>query len=880
MKKTIVTSIGMLTVTGIGVGVANSQVDASELSTEKEVQKAVVQSSTEETVKDKEQQVRTQEKIVQEKQQTLDVAKGTKNQIDQAVKDQQTTVSKNEAVVKSKETMVKDAQQTVDEAKKVVEEATPEAIGKAKDQVTANTQAVVDQQKQVDQAQTDVNQQRTVVNEKKKETNDAKAQNEKDNQATKDAEKELAETKQLAKRAKEEKVKVEQEQRAKEANVVTKTKEEMVAKNQANQDQQAVNKQEVVVSDYEKQVERAKARTEEQQKDLETKKQEVNANQKLTLQAKDKLDQAKEALKGYKGIVLPKNFTPDYYKKLSESEKQALEQEGLTINSVFPANKSDEEKKKIFIDIKNPTSEQKRHISEYGVGILNEVREKMGLKKLSVSNQAIQFAWDVAKYSDPTHYMHDERAINQAAKENGFKQYPGQNFYENLGIGHFSIIDGKVSLYDIEQAFRKLLVNMLLNDGKTYGHLDSLMDPDSVSMAFSISGEGYAGKTHIISFKKDRLLDQSSYEEGTVPVFKTKNQLEQEVTRAEEKWHEAQEKEKQAIQAQEVSAKALNDAKAAQRNLEQELISQQDQLAKLKTVLEKSTMVLASKTKATSDAKVSLMETKARLDKIQALIDNQDNVLQELVKKVDQAKIIEQESAFVLRGLMKEQEVEQAKLNDFTKDLETAKAKVLILQARLANSQRFLSRLEQAQPNYEQALKGLEQAKLEFDLAQNQYQDSVIHLDQLKKEQIQANGRYETAQNELKQAKLLFNQFRESLQQAKTTFMEEKRRAAVEKQVMAEQERLARQTSVQQKMLATTPTLIRNDHQQSAKVNHLNTIEQGKENSTRNLSRITIPTNALPKTGEVKFEQASMFGLLLSMFGITGWLGMRKREQE
>lgn len=62
-----------------------------------------------------------------------------------------------------------------------MDEATPSAIEKAKEQVATDTQAVDDQQKVVDQAQTDVNQQQAVVDEKAKETTAAKVQNEKIN---------------------------------------------------------------------------------------------------------------------------------------------------------------------------------------------------------------------------------------------------------------------------------------------------------------------------------------------------------------------------------------------------------------------------------------------------------------------------------------------------------------------------------------------------------------------------------------------------------------------------------------------------------------------------------------------------------------------------
>ena len=89
------------------------------------------------------------------------------------------------------------------------------------------------------------------------------------------------------------------------------------------------------------------------------------------------------------------------------------------------------------------------------VGLINDVREKLGLQKLKISNQAMRFAWDVAKYDNPKEFDHDVNAINRAAKENGFKEYPGQNFYENLSMGYFETINGTISQLE----FEKLLEN-------------------------------------------------------------------------------------------------------------------------------------------------------------------------------------------------------------------------------------------------------------------------------------------------------------------------------------------------------------------------------------------------------------------------------------
>ena len=73
-----------------------------------------------------------------------------------------------------------------------------------------------------------------------------------------------------------------------------------------------------------------------------------------------------------------------------------------------------------------------------------------------VSDQSIKFAWDVAKYSDTGEYMHDVTAINKAAKENGFKEYPGMNYYENLGGRVLRNREGKVSKYDSSKSCREM----------------------------------------------------------------------------------------------------------------------------------------------------------------------------------------------------------------------------------------------------------------------------------------------------------------------------------------------------------------------------------------------------------------------------------------
>ncbi|MEB7428268.1 SEC10/PgrA surface exclusion domain-containing protein, partial [Enterococcus faecalis] len=611
MERKVKVGLGIVAVTGLGVSVGGQQVQAAEtVNTENsstEVAKEAVTSkqTAPQIIAEKQQAVDTQKEVVAQEQAVTDRTKQQSMAADQAVKEQQAVVSKGETAVKAQKTTVKEAQQAVEEAKKVVDEATPEAIGKAKEQVATDTQAVDDQQKVVDQAQTDVHQQQAVVEEKAKETNEAKAQNEKDQQAVTAAKQEQAKLEELAKNAEAEKAKAEKEQAAKEADLANKQKEEAKAKDQKTKDDQAVTDQQTVVATSQKNVADAKADKAVKQVDLTAKENVLKDKQAATKQAQNTLDNSKEELKGHKGINLPANFTPDYYKKLSEQEKHAMEKEALALNKVFPENQADAAKETEMINVKNPTEKQKQQMSDYVVGLINDVREKLGLQKLKISNQAMKFAWDVAKYDNPKEFNHDVNAINRAAKENGFKEFPGQNFYENLSMGRFTTQEGKVSMYDFEKAARNALVSMLMNDGHSgYSHLDSLLDANETNMAVSISGDlnDISAKIHIISYNKSKLVEANTYEEGTAPVFKSKETLQKEVTANQEKLAAAQQAELGAQKDKNASQQALNTAKAAQATAEKELSVHKATLANLQAVATKSTTNYEEKARQTATA--------------------------------------------------------------------------------------------------------------------------------------------------------------------------------------------------------------------------------------------------------------------------------------
>ncbi|MEW4616244.1 SEC10/PgrA surface exclusion domain-containing protein, partial [Enterococcus faecalis] len=213
-------------------------------------------------------------------------------------------------------------------------------------------------------------------------------------------------------------------------------------------------------------------------------------------------------------------------------------------------------------------------------------------------------------------FDHDVNAINRAAKENGFKEFPGQNFYENLSMGYFETINGTISQLEFEKAARKTIADMLFDDeSSAYSHIDSLLKGDTTNMAVSISGDlnDISAKIHIISYNQSKLVEASTYEEGTAPVFKSKETLQKEVATNQENLATAKQAESDAQQAKSVSQQALNTAKATQATAEKELSVHKATLANLQAVATKSTTNYEEKVRQTATAEKSLQQTKDQL---------------------------------------------------------------------------------------------------------------------------------------------------------------------------------------------------------------------------------------------------------------------------
>ncbi|EHK2996554.1 SEC10/PgrA surface exclusion domain-containing protein, partial [Enterococcus faecalis] len=687
---------------------------------------------------------------------------------------------------------------------------------------------------------------------------------------------EQAKLEELAENAEMEKAKAEKEQAAKEAELANKQKEEAKAKDQKAKDDQAVADQQTVVTTSQEKVADVKADTAAKQADLTAKENALKDKQTATKQAQNTLDNSKEELKGHKGLNLPANFTPDYYKKLTEQEKQVMEKEALALNKVFPENQADAAKETEMINVKNPTEKQKQQMSDYVVGLINDVREKLGLQKLKISNQAMKFAWDIAKYDNPKEFDHDVNAINRAAKENGFKEFPGQNFYENLSMGRFTTQEGKISMYDFEKAARNALVSMLMNDGHSgYSHLDSLLDANETNMAVSISGDlnDISAKIHIISYNQSKLVEANTYEEGTAPVFKSKETLQKEVATNQEKLATTQQAELDAQKAKNVSQQALNTAKTTQATAEKELAVNNAHLIKLQAVAAKSKANYEETVRQTKAAEQSLQQTKDRLATINELIQNRAAVLEKAKATVAEAQAIEQTSAKVLKEKQAEQQAEELVLAHLTDIYHQRHADLTKAEAQLSNSQAALSRLENAEPNYKQALNKLEEAKAKLEKVKVEHQASVERLSQLKEEQRVANETYQQAKAVLDKEVQYLATLVSDLQKAKG----EQAKEELQLKVAKEQERLMKEGKQKEMAMQVAASTKKNSQVMTMSLPK-NQAENKKvvkpAGSTSYNTMKTEKSSLLPSTGEESNKGMFVSGLAI----FAGLLGLASAD--
>lgn len=381
-------------------------------------------------------------------------------------------------------------------------------------------------------------------------------------------------------------------------------------------------------------------------------------------------------------------------------------------------------------DVANLPIELQTELSQYMAYLVNDARQQLGQPKIVVNTDAIKFATLVAEKYDKNHDPfsgHDNKAINEAAKEMGYWYDHGYdtNPYENLAGG---IIDSSYktdnvghSLYKVgdkveatKSELYKLIadnVSDFIYEGEQnghYGHAESLMEGPSLGLAITVThtdegfGEIPMTETHVLYTPEHDLVD---YRKKVLDPSKNLPEL---VVPDKQ----AAEVADRAAQAALVTATAQ--AQAAQTRFEQAQAAYD---------------ALVATPRQTADAEAKLATAKAELSNAQTALANAEQTLATVtashadkVATLDMAKASRDEAVNVLTAA-------QNKLDVANQELAQRETATTVAKAKLAELEQAVKDAEQAvidaKATYEQLLK----AKANLETARQAYAKAVAAQD-------------------------------------------------------------------------------------------------------------------------------------------------------
>lgn len=376
-------------------------------------------------------------------------------------------------------------------------------------------------------------------------------------------------------------------------------------------------------------------------------------------------------------------------------------------------------------DVTNLPIELQTELSQYFAYLVNDVRQQLGQPKLVVNTDTIKFATLVAEKYDKNHDPfsgHDNKAINEAAKEMGYwyNRNNNTNAYENLATNlpdsAYDLDSEGNSTYKIgdkveltKSDLYKLIaenVNQFIYEGSSnghYGHARALVTQPSVGLSFTVAhtDEGFGTvpmiETHVLytplTDKRtgEPLLDASKNVSDLVIPDK-----------------QAAEVADRAAQAALVTATAQ--AQTAQTRFEQAKAAYD---------------ALVATPRQTADAEAKLATAKAELSNAQAALTNAEQTLAtvtashaEKVAVLDMAKVSRDEAVNVLTAA-------QSKLAEANQELAQREVATTTAKAKLTELEQALKDAEQAVIDAKATYEQLVTAKANLETAQQAYAQAV-----------------------------------------------------------------------------------------------------------------------------------------------------------
>ena len=222
------------------------------------------------------------------------------------------------------------------------------------------------------------------------------------------------------------------------------------------------------------------------------------ASVQADLNAKQKeVNDIKSQMGNVNTIIVPKGYTLDKVKQayadakkgdtsFAENFYNTVGKNGMTINE-YKANAKD---KSEIVDLQNITSDQYLNLNKFAVGLINQVREQLGLPKIILNQDSMDIAKEVAdtyKAKNEILAGHDPKGVTTPiAEKHGLYAFP-----ENISylVGN----DRKTYTMDfVKENIYEQILDMLFEDNYTtnaaYGHAANFLTNNATTKSKDIDG--------------------------------------------------------------------------------------------------------------------------------------------------------------------------------------------------------------------------------------------------------------------------------------------------------------------------------------------------------------------------------------------------------
>lgn len=673
----------------------------------------------------------------------VESAKNELDKVEQQTTQQASVVDSKTTELKSAEEDLKVTEKAKDDAQMALQKATPEAIAETK-------KTIVGLEKDLERNDNDAQGKQALLEAHNK---DIKEQETTVSKAEEKAQ-EAGKTRDKAKEA------VELVKKGLNSQSIEKAKEDAdVATQNVDTAQKALSE---AKKEYKAALESDKKREEHiQEKKAELVSKEGNADNAQSLVEKLKQDkssalseqqQAKSALaKAQNKLDSINSFTisPEYKAYLkqyatspagSQASKEALQQLANMNASLYAANsyKGNPDEDSKMLDLNNLSKDEQETLSLFAADLINQVREQMGVKKLTVSPGAIKLAgkvadnyvadnWGWKELTDPDK-GHNNTAINKAAKEEGLEYAPANDFqiYENLynRKGESNRMSMSSAKRFVFESVRKFLFN-----GKEWEHAKSVSGikdrVEYLGIDFSVTPE--STNLHALFVPSVYIKSNSSFDRTVIDNPNTKEAVEKVYKKAEETLKAADLKVAETSSKLDTAEKELKKAQEAVEQAQNELqnalgVELQGEVKKANLEAVKQAYEDAKKAKEDADLKVA--NFKAYVEKEKAELAKLEQELEALSKEADKANASVGNEKEKLKAFLEKAN----KVAEELKDLDTEKATTV---EKLSAAKETLKKYESAPEDYRKASEKLVEIQGKVAQLKNELEKEVEALNTL-----------------------------------------------------------------------------------------------------------------------------------------------------